>query len=419
MKNLLKVRRRDWMAMLSSVGLATSPGAAQIPGAESAPVGDLDSVLPDQLLLKDYRPKSIYNIPVSDIRKAKYPAIDCHHHAPARTQEQVDEEIRIMDAAGVESATAFAPVGEGPTYRAEAFDNAYKVYSKYPKRFHIYCGLDLRGVDKPGFGPATIAELERCHQMGAVGVGELHDKGMGIGGVMVGPPNWRGTRSATGSGRVAAAPPRTPIQGFHPDAPQLDAIWEKCADLGMPVNLHVSDPYWSYLPQNRFNDGLMNGYSWRLDNKPGIMGHHELIESYERAVKRHPRTVFIASHLANLDYDLARLGQIFERNRNFYADFSARFHETSTIPRTTAAFLKKWSHRVVYGTDIPYSQHLFSLTYRILESADEHFYDQDFYFNFNYHWPLYGMALPDAVLKNVYRDAALSAFKLARSKTKG
>jgi hypothetical protein len=72
------------MAMLSAAGLATMPGAAQIPGAESAPAGDLDSVLPDQLLLKDYRPKSIYNIPVSEIKKAKYPAIDCHHHVPAR-----------------------------------------------------------------------------------------------------------------------------------------------------------------------------------------------------------------------------------------------------------------------------------------------------------------------------------------------
>jgi len=420
MQNRFKMDRRKWM-MLSGTGLAMRPGAAQSQSAE-APAADLDAVLPDQLLLKDYRPKSIYKIRVSDIQKAKYPAIDCHHHAQAKTQEQVDEEIRIMDAAGLESSVAFCPVGEGPTYRADAFDHAYKLYSKYPKRFYVYCGLDMRGVDQPGFGPATIAELERCRKMGAVGVGELHDKGMGIGGVMVGPPNWRGTMGSGRSGTGANAGtqgPRKPVQGFHPDAPQLDAIWEKCADLGMPVNLHVSDPYWSYLPQNRFNDGLMNGYSWRLDNKPGIMGHNDLIESYEAAAGRHLRTVFIASHLANLDYDLTRLERIFERNPNFYADFSARFHETSTIPRTTAEFLKKWSHRVVYGTDIPFSQHLFSLTYRILESTDEHFYDQDFYFNFNYHWPMYGMGLPDAVLKQVYREAALSAFKLARSKAKG
>jgi predicted TIM-barrel fold metal-dependent hydrolase len=199
----------------------------------------------------------------------------------------------------------------------------------------------------------------------------------------------------------------------------MDAIWEKCADLGMPVNLHVSDPYWSYLPQNRFNDGLMNGFSWRLDNKPGVMQHNELIEGFAAAAKRHPRTVFIASHLANLDFDLPRLGQIFENNPNFYADFSARFHETCTVPRATAAFLKKWAHRVPYGTDIPFSQHLFSLTYRILESTDEHFYDQDFYFNFNYHWPMYGLGLSDDILKKVYRDSALAAFKLAKSKSKG
>ncbi len=413
-----RMNRRNWM-LLSGAGLATRPGPGQTQGA--APDNALDSVLPDQLLLKDYRPKSVYRIPVTEIKKARYPVIDSHHHAQSRTQEQVDQEVRIMDEAGLEASVVFPPVGEGPNYRGTAFDDALRIYSKYPKRFYIYCGLDLRGVDQPGFGPATMKELERCHKMGAVGVGEIHDKGMGIGGVMGGPPNWQGTMGSGRSGRGGATgsrQARAPVRGFHPDAPQLDAIWEKCADLGMPVNLHVSDPYWSYLPQNRFNDGLMNGYSWRLDNKPGIMGHNDLIESYEAAAKRHPRTVFISSHLANLDYDLNRLGRIFERNPNFYADFSARFHETSTIPRTTAEFLKKWSHRVAYGTDIPFSQHLFSLTYRILESTDEHFYDQDFYFNFNYHWPMYGMGLPDDVLKQVYREAALSAFELARSKAK-
>jgi predicted TIM-barrel fold metal-dependent hydrolase len=401
--------------MLSGAGLAMRPGGSQPQGA--APDSALDSVLPDQLLLKDYRPKSIYKIPVSDIKKAKYPAIDCHHHAQSKTPEQVDEEVRIMDAAGLESSVVFPAVGQGPVYRAEVFDNIYKIYTRYPKRFYIYCGIDMRGMGQPGWQKTAIAELERCHKMGAVGVGEIHDKGMGIGGVMGGPPNWQGTRPRGGGG--AGPQQRDPVQGCHPDSPQLDEIWEKCADLGMPINLHVSDPYWSYLPQNRFNDGLMNGFSWRLDNKLGIMKHNELILSYEAAAKRHPRTVFISSHLANLDYDLDRLDGIFERNPNFYTDFSARFHETAAIPRFTAQFLQKWAQRVTYGTDIPFSPHLFSLTYRILESTDEHFYDQDFYFNFNYHWPMYGMGLSDDILKKVYRETALNAFKQARSKARG
>jgi predicted TIM-barrel fold metal-dependent hydrolase len=411
MKN--KLNRRDWM-MLSGAGLAMRPGIAQTPTPPKADPA-LDSVLPDQLLLKDYRPKSVYKIKVSDIIKPKFPAIDCHHHAPARTPEQVDEEIKIMDGAGLESTVAFMPVGEGQSYRPEAFDNGAKIYGKYPKRFYLYTGLDMRGCDQPGWRPdKTIAELERCHKLGAVGVGELHDKGMGMGGVM--PPT-----GPNRGGRKGAAPqaPRAMVQGLHTDAPQLDAVWEKIADLGMVVNLHVSDPYWSYLKQDRFNDGLMNGFSWRLDNVPGIMQHNELIESFEAGVKKHPRTVFIASHLANLDVDLDRLGGIFQRNPNFYADISARFHETCTIPRAFAEFLKKWSGRVVYGTDIPFSQHLFSLTYRILESSDDHFYDPDFYFNFNYHWPMYGMALSNDILKKVYHDTPLAAFKQAASKAKG
>jgi predicted TIM-barrel fold metal-dependent hydrolase len=145
--------------MLSGAGLAMRPGGSQPQGA--APDSALDSVLPDQLLLKDYRPKSIYKIPVSDIKKAKYPAIDCHHHAQSKTPEQVDEEVRIMDAAGLESSVVFPAVGQGPVYRAEVFDNVCKIYSRYPKRFYIYCGIDMRGMGQRGWQKTAIAELER------------------------------------------------------------------------------------------------------------------------------------------------------------------------------------------------------------------------------------------------------------------
>jgi len=202
--------------------------------------------------------------------------------------------------------------------------------------------------------------------------------------------------------------------GLHPDDARMDPVWQKCADLGMPVNLHMSDPYWSYLSQDKYNDGLMNGFSWRLDDKPGIMGHNELVESLERTVKRHSRTVFIACHLANLDYDLTRLGQMLDRNLNLYVDVSARFAETAPIPRFASQFFKKYGHRVCYGTDMPYTQPMFSTTFRILQSLDEHFYAQDVYFNFNYHWPLHGFGLPDDVLKKMYRETALAAFNQAR-----
>ena len=401
------MNRRKWM-MISSAILATDPATAQSRQAAAVKNSDAD-VPPDQLLLKDYRPRSVYRIPVTDIKRSKYPNVDVHHHAGAKTPQDVEATLRTMDQVGVETAIAFCGVGA-------SFDNSCKLYSKYPRRFQVWCGLNMAGVDKPGFGPGTLRELGRCHEVGATGVGEVSDKGMGIGGVISGASNWQGTRPRGGGG--AGPQQRPPLQGAHPDDPKMDAVWQKCAELGMPINLHVSDPYWGYLPQDKHNDGLMNAYSWRLDDKPGIMGHNELILSLEQTLRRHPKTVFIACHLANLDYDLTRLGQMFDRYPNLYADISARFAETAAIPRFTAQFLNKYPDRVCYGTDMPYSERMFSTTYRILESLDEHFYEQDLYFNFNYHWPMHGFGLSDAVLKKVYRDNALTAFKLARDAAK-
>ena len=287
-RNPNTVSRRHWM-MLSGGALAmAAPGAVEAqqsrkrqpsPDANSANATEaaLDKVLPDQLLLKDYRPKSrvLPDSPVSNILKAKYPAIDCHHHARVRTPEDVEAQVKVMDAANVETTCAFSTTGE-------QFDHLAQLFSRYPKRFQVWCGLDMKGVDQPGFGPATIAELERCHKLGAVGVGEITDKGMGIGGVISGASNWQGTRPAGGGGQ--GPQDRPPVQGLHPDDPKMDAIWQKCADFRHAyIELHMSDPYWGYLPQDRYNDGLMNGFSWRYDNKTGIMRHEGLIQSLDKA----------------------------------------------------------------------------------------------------------------------------------------
>jgi hypothetical protein len=403
------INRRQMMMLPGAAWLCWFGSAQAQQGGEPAPA-DSTQVLPDQLLLKDYRPKSVYKIPETEIKKAKYPIIDVHHHARAKTPEDVDAMMKIMDAVGVETTVAFSGIGP-------AFDETYRLYSKYPKRFQAWCGLNMADVDQPGFGPATVKELERCRKVGAVGVGEITDKGMGIGGQLGGPPNWQGIRPGGGGGSGPRGGPAK--KGLHPDDPRMDPIWQKCAELGLPVNLHISDPYWSYLPQDKHNDGLMNGFSWRLDDKPGIMGHDDLIKSLDATLKRHPNTVFIACHLANLDYDLARLSQMLDGSPNLFVDISARFAETAAIPRFAAQFIKNHANRVTYGTDMPYTQQIFSTTCRVMESFDEHFYEQDLFFNFNYHWPMHGFGLPDDVLKKVYRETALGAFRQARSTARG
>jgi predicted TIM-barrel fold metal-dependent hydrolase len=331
--------------------------------------------IPETLLLKDFRPKSVYNVPRTRIDKARYPAIDMHAHDYARTPEQVAEWIRAMDAAGVEKAIVLTmAVGR-------EFDAVYAKYAEYPDRFEVWCGFDYTGYDKPGFGPAAIKELERCYKVGARGVGELGDKGKGL---------------------FYCRP--TKAWGMHLDDPRMDPLLEKCAELRMPVNIHVADPYWMYLSMDAANDGLMNAYKWRLDNQPDIVGHEGMVNILERAVKRHPNTIFVACHFANCSYDLNKLGNLFDECPNLYADISARYAETGAIPRFAARFYEKYQDRLVYATDMRFSTKIYRLTFRILESEDEHFYAWD---NFSYHWPMYGFGLGDGILKKVYRDNAL------------
>jgi uncharacterized protein len=345
--------------------LASGNGIAQNQSAKS----------PDQILLKNYKPVSIYKIPNTTIPKARFAAIDMHSHPEVKTPEDVDRWVRVMDEVGIEKSILLL------TTSGKEFDKTVSLFSKYPSRFEFWCAFDYSGFDQPGFGAAAVEELERCVKMGARGVGEEGDKGKGL--------DW---------GKAA---------GLHLDDPRMDLLLEKCAELKLPVNIHVADPIWMYEKMDETNDGMMNALNWRLDNQPGIVSHSGMIDILERAVRRHPRTTFIACHFANLDYDLARLGKLFDHLPNLFADISARYAETATIPRFTSNFYDKYQDRLLYGTDMAFAKDMYQLTFRILETLDEHFYAP----MFEYHWSYSGFGLNSQILEKLYRTNALKILR--------
>lgn len=376
------MNRRSFLKWANLAGLAAGlPSAAAFGPARDETKSQVSTAAPtatklaspETILLKDYRPQSIYKIPVTEILKSKFPVIDMHTHPYAKTEQEIEAWVRNMDEVGIEKAMILTM-----TTGAE-FDEIHRKYVKYPERFETWCGFDFAGHDKPGFETATVKELERCKQAGARGVGEIHDKGQGL-----------------RSGKSNAA-------GMHPDDPRMDPLWEKCGELGMPVSLHVADPIWMYQRMDKQNDGLMNAWDWRLDNQPDIVKLSGMVDILERTVARHRNTTFIACHFANLDYDLGRLGEVLERNPNLYADISARYAETAPIPRFAGNFYEKHADRLLYGTDMGVDKAMYRVTFRILESLDEHFYEIE---QFSYHWSLNGFGLSDAILKQVYHDNA-------------
>jgi predicted TIM-barrel fold metal-dependent hydrolase len=375
-----RLDRRNFLAVTTGFACAALlPGTAFANGTPapfpetSAPEQVAKAGEAEKILLKDYRPVSMYKVPRTKVTKARYPAIDMHGHDYAKTDAEVSEWVKMLDSVGIEKVIVMT-MATGAN-----FDNLVARYEKYPERFQVWCGLDFSGYNEPGYGPAAVAELERCYRAGARGVGEVSDKGLGV------------------INQNAKAP------GMHLDDPRLDPLYGKCADLHIPINLHIGEPVWFYLPMDEKNDGLMNAYDWRLDDKPNLVPHDGMIKVLENVVKRHPKTTVIACHYANCEYDFSILARLLDTYPNLYSDISGRYEETGPIPRATSQFISKYQDRLLYGTDMGRAQPQYEFSFHILETLDEAFYEN----GYRYHWQYNGFGLDDAVLKKLYRTNAL------------
>ena len=335
-------------------------GAWGGPGVDPRP-GPMDAIA-----LKDYAPKSSLVVAETLVEKAKYPAIDVHTHINAKTPEEVRQWVRTMDETGIEMSVVLTGATGG------AFDKLVDLYLKpYPGRFQLYCGLDTRDTDKPDYPERAVAELVRCYQRGASGVGELTDKGTGFGGATA---------------------------RLHPDDPRLNTFWEKCAELNIPANVHIADHPSCWKPLDVYQERTPDYQHFNLYGK-GVPSWEELIAMRDRTIARHPRTRFIACHLGNQGHDLARLAATLDKFPNLYVDISARDYEVGRAPRTAARFLGRYRSRVLFGTDMGREKNMFQAWWRLLETGDEFMPGRIW-------WRYYGLELPAPVLQSLYRDNA-------------
>ena len=189
------MNRRAFIKSANLAGLAIALPPAAFAAAEEKKAAPANaSSNPNTILLKDYRPLSIYKVPVTRVEKAKFPIIDMHSHPEPKTDAEISTWIKNMDEVGVEKSIVLTMTTGKP------FDEINAKYSKHPDRFEVWCGLDFSGHNTPGFTDTAVRELTRCYDAGAKGIGEIHDKGQGL-----------------RSGKSTAP-------GLHPDDPRVDAI---------------------------------------------------------------------------------------------------------------------------------------------------------------------------------------------------
>ena len=345
--------------------IETRYGAWGGPGVNPAP-GPMDT-----MLLKDYAPRPSVVTAETTVPRAKYPVIDVHTHSSnARTPADVAAWVRTMDEVGIEMSVVLTSA------TGEAFDRLVDLYLKTnPTRFQLYCGVLNTDIDLPDYPARAAAELERCYRKGARGVGELTDKGWGYGAVRA---------------------PRD--KRLHPDDPRLDPFFRKCAELKIPVNVHIADHPSNWKPLDVFQERTPD-YQHFNQLTQDTPSYEELIAIRNRAVARHPQTTFIACHLGNQGNDLAALSKDLDTYPNLYLDISARDYEVGRTPRAAAKFLARHSNRVMFGTDMGREKRMYQAWWRLFETADENMPGRVW-------WRYYGLDLPAPVLENLYRGNA-------------
>src|SRR3954466_167036 len=365
-------------------GNATSiqPGEECPPGTtEIRPRSCMAPEFPAPSIL-DYRPKSQLVAPVHMVPKAKYPAIDFHGHPQGLLSSQdglnsmgnsLDSlNVRMMISAdnmsGDRLKTTIANVQASPRMK---------------DRVRILAGINFQNVG-PGWAEKAVKQLEADVAAGAIGVGEI-SKSLGL-----------SIKKPDGS--------RLKI-----DDPELDPIWDACARLNLPVFIHTADPQEFFQPIDYHNErwlelALFGDRRYPQDRFPSF---EELSTERDNMMRKHPKTKFVVAHMAWYANDLGKLSKMMDAYPNMYTEVGAVLYDIGRQPRTAHDFFVKYQDRILFGKD-SFQPEEYPYYWRVFETNDDYF---DYYRNYHAFWKLYGIDLPDAVLKKVYYQNALRITK--------
>lgn len=357
-----------------------------------------------EVLLKDFQPTCLLKVASHVPERARFPVIDAHNHLFGELP--AEELIQLMDAVGVQTWVNVTGNTTMPlvnnTYsiaRRELGCFIENYVRRYPGRFAAMTMADFAQWGDPvlvkgnDFAKRCIDCLEQDVAAGACGLKVTKELGLYF-------------RDHTGA-------------MLRVDDERLSPIWQRAGELGIPVLIHVSDPIAFFQPIDEHNEHYLT-----LREFPGwsFAGSHfgkwELLEQRNRMIARHPRTTFLLPHVANLPEDLAAVGELLNAYPNVVIDFSARIDELGRQPYTTRDFFLRYQDRILFGLDMPVSAEAYRCYFRFLETRDEYFDYPDYIGRFGVYtrWKLYGLDLPEVVLKKVYYENAQRVIKCGPSR---
>lgn len=327
------------------------------------------------MTFEEYDPESTLVVPGEIIRKAAYPFIDIHSHLWRMASMDLTRTTAQMDSLNMRVLVNLSGrSGETLKQMAEAAE------AQAPGRFIIFANIDFDGMDEEDWTERTVAQLEEDYRNGARGLKIFKNLGLTV-------TDSSGNRIPT-------------------DDPRIDPVWAKAGELGMPVLIHTGEPAAFWLPIDEKNERWleMKQYPSRhRGDASRFPSWEEVMQEQWNVFRKHPETTFINAHFGWMANDLTRLGEHLDTYPNIYTETAAIIAELGRQPRFAKEFFIKYQDRLLFGKDTYRPQEYWTY-FRVLESDDEYF---DYFRKRHAFWNMYGLDLPDEVLKKIYYKNAL------------
>lgn len=379
---LSQMRQPQWSWLTRTACLACLMMCARAMADDPAPARGR------RIYLDEFRPTPELKTPQHLLTRAKFPCVNVHTHPFQLTDAELDEMVQVMDEANIALSVSLDGRA-GPRFA----EHAQQLATRHPGRFVVFVRMDYIGegnpddpatweLHRPDFGVRMADRLTAAVRQGASGLKLLKDLGLQH-------------RDLTG-------------KLIRPDDPRFDPVWERAGELGIPVLWHCADPVAFFRPIDERNERweeLHRHPEWSFHGGD-FPSHQELIDARNRVIARHPQTTFICAHMADVPENLAQLGEYLDRYPNMQVEIAARISELGRQPYTARRFFLKYADRILFGTDgVPPMTELIP-HFRMLETWDEYFPYEDNPFPPQGLWNIYGLGLPDDVLRKVYHENA-------------
>ena len=327
--------------------------------------------------IEEYSPKSTLILPEHTVKRSKYPFIDVHNHQfdmPIKNLPKLVSEMDSLNMAFMINLSGFRGL-----YLRKSLENIKK---NAPTRFGLFLNIDFEDIDDKFFSETQVALIDSAVKAGVLGLKVYKSLGLSS-------KDNKGARIAINDIR-------------------LDPIWKACGDNNIPVLIHSGEPASFWNPKDKFNERWLE-----LRQKPNRYRDPEINPSFEEVIaeqhdvfRKHPNTTFINAHLGWMGNDLDRLGEHLDLYPNVVTEIGAVLAEIGRQPIRAKQFFTTYQDRILFGKD-SYNVSEYYTYFRVLETNDEYF---QYYRKRHAHWRMYGLALPDSVLKKLYYKNALKLF---------